>query len=125
MPIIVGGEHVTGDPRYALESTPEADIVVLGEGEETLVQLVSIIDDHISWKDVAGIAFRSDAGEVVVNPLRPGIKNLDVLPRPDWEAVPIEAYLSRGLGSWFFRRQDNAHSCIAEVVLFGAHSVPI
>ena len=98
IPIIVGGEHVTGDPKYALDSTPEADIVVLGEGEETLVQLVSMLDAHISWKDVSGIAFRNKAGQVVVNPLRPRIKNLDVLPWPDWEVVPIEVYLSRGLG---------------------------
>lgn len=96
--IIVGGEHVTGDPKYALDSTPEVDIVVLGEGEETLVELVSIIETQGSWKNVRGIAFRNKASQVVINPLRSRIKNLDILPWPDWEAVPLEIYLSRGLG---------------------------
>lgn len=98
VPIIVGGEHVTGDPQYALHSAPEADIVVLGEGEETVVELVSIIEAQGSWENALGIAFRNKTGQVVITPRRPRIKNLDVLPWPDWEAVPLEAYLSRGLG---------------------------
>ncbi len=98
VPIIVGGEHVTGDPKYALDSAPDADIVVLGEGEETLVELISIIEVQGPWKNVLGIAFRDKAGKVVTNPLRPRIKNLEALPWPDWEAVPLETYLSRGLG---------------------------
>jgi len=98
VPIIVGGEHVTGAAKYALDSAPEVDIVVLGEGEETLAQLVSIIETQGSWENVPGIAFRNKYGQVVINPLRPRIKNLDILPWPDWEAVPLEVYLSRGLG---------------------------
>lgn len=98
VPIIVGGEHVTGDPKYALESASEADVVVLGEGEETILELASIIEAQGSWKNVRGIAFRDKEGQGVINPLRPRINNLDALPWPDWEDVPLETYLSRGLG---------------------------
>jgi anaerobic magnesium-protoporphyrin IX monomethyl ester cyclase len=61
VPIIVGGEHVTGDPKYVLDSAPEADIAALGEGEETLVELASIIEAQGSWEKVSGIAFRDKA----------------------------------------------------------------
>ena len=98
VPLIVGGEHATGDPKYALESAPEVDIIVLGEGEEILTEIVSIIAAKGSWKNVSGIAFRGESGRVVINNLHSRIKDLDALPWPDWEGVPLEVYLSRGLG---------------------------
>ncbi|MBM3245546.1 MAG: cobalamin B12-binding protein, partial [Candidatus Omnitrophica bacterium] len=98
VPIITGGEHVTGDPKYALESAPEVDIVVMGEGEKTLLEIISLIEAKGSWKSLPGIVFRDDSGGITVNLVRHRIKELDTLPWPDWEDVPLENYLSRGLG---------------------------
>jgi anaerobic magnesium-protoporphyrin IX monomethyl ester cyclase len=45
--IILGGEHVTSMPEFCL-ATSSADILVLGEGEETIVQLLETLDDDRS-----------------------------------------------------------------------------
>ena len=57
VPIILGGEHVTSMPEFCL-LTSQADYLVLGEGEETMVELVDAIDRGLPHTDMPGIAYR-------------------------------------------------------------------
>ncbi len=67
------------------------DYVVRGEGEETLIALLSALENHQEISHVQGLAYR-EAGEVKLTPPRPVIRDLDTLPMPAWDLVEIEAY---------------------------------
>ncbi len=90
MPIVIGGIHPTTFPEYCLDSSG-ADLVVIGEGEETTVNLLGFIDGDNDLEDIEGIAFRSDAG-LTVNPKVRFIDNLDSIPFPAYELIDIEGY---------------------------------
>ena len=70
-----------------------ADVVVLGEGELGLRELVAILDSgQRDLSGVLGIAYRTENGETVKNPKRPVLTDLDSLPDPAWDLVDMEAY---------------------------------
>jgi anaerobic magnesium-protoporphyrin IX monomethyl ester cyclase len=90
VPIVFGGEHPTGSPRQCLEESP-LDAVVLGEGEETAVELVEAVHGSRSWSEVAGIAYRHN-GEIVENGRRARITAIDSIPLPAWHLFDIDEY---------------------------------
>jgi len=59
---ITGGPHPTGDPMGTLKKLG-FDLVVRGEGEETLIELLQKIDENEDYKTVKGIAYISNDGE--------------------------------------------------------------
>lgn len=79
--IVMGGGHATFCFREMLGPDSPVDLVVMGEGEETLGELAACHAAGEGWRDVAGIAFR-DGGQVSVNPPRPLLRDLDRLPAP-------------------------------------------
>ncbi len=89
---IIGGPHITAEPRATLSRFPQFDLAVIGEGEQTLVELLAVIaamgiQAHEGIKDVLGIAFRGNNGEIVLTAKRPYIKDLDSLPMPAWDLL--------------------------------------
>ncbi len=92
-PIIAGGEHVTALPEYSLRDCPELDYCVLGEGEETLVELANCLHDSDRLTSVAGIAMLQD-GQYVQTASRKRIRAVDDLPWPSWDHFPMEVYLA-------------------------------
>lgn len=64
--------------------TGAKSIVVRGEPEETVSELMQLLDKKADWHEVRGISFLSDpdSGEIRNNPARPLIKDLDALPFP-------------------------------------------
>lgn len=87
--IIFGGPHPTILPEETIKDG--ADIVVIGEGEETFLDLLKTIKGNKKLNNVPGIVFR-DNGKVVKNSPRDFIENLDSLPFPDQSKFPIEKY---------------------------------
>jgi len=75
--------------------TAGADIVVIGEGEITLEELLPILrDGSLQYLDrVKGIAFLGDGGKVRRTPPRAQIQDIDGQPWPSRESVPIQQYL--------------------------------
>lgn len=89
--VVLGGPHVTiTDDRFLLEH-PEVDVVVKGEGEQTIVELARYVSGIMSLNAVAGITFRSD-GQLVRTANRPCIQNLDDLPYPAYHYFPLIKY---------------------------------
>jgi radical SAM superfamily enzyme YgiQ (UPF0313 family) len=76
---ILGGHHPSLSPEACC--TAEVDAVVVGEGEETLPALVAAFEHGESLREVQGVAWRTPAGRVIVNPRRPPA-DLDNLPAP-------------------------------------------
>jgi len=91
--VIGGGVHSTTLPRETLEKS-QFDIAVIGEGEKTIVELVS----GKKLEEINGIAYKRD-GQVVINPPRPLIENLDDLSFPAWHLYDIPKYFSSYLNS--------------------------
>ncbi|OPX96097.1 MAG: B12 binding domain protein [Syntrophorhabdus sp. PtaB.Bin006] len=79
-PIIWGGVQPTVEPEECLEF---ADIVCLGEGEEALVELANRMECGEPYLDTRNMWFKTKEN-VVRNPLRPLIQDLDVIPFPDY-----------------------------------------
>ena len=86
-PIILGGPHVTAIPEETLNRFPEFDIAVIGEGEETFLELIKNYNGLQNLERINGLAFRRDGKIFITNP-RPFIKNLDNLPLPAWDLLP-------------------------------------
>ncbi len=85
-PIIIGGPHFTAVPEQTLMDYPVFDYGVVGEGEDTVVELVEALSADKIPSHVAGVAFRGN-GEIRFTPSRPPIKGLDSLPFPAWELL--------------------------------------
>jgi radical SAM superfamily enzyme YgiQ (UPF0313 family) len=97
VPIVAGGEHITATAGFTLDSTPEIDVCVMGEGEETLVDLANAVDRRGGFDAIAGLLLRSPNGNRATG-TRTRIRNLDDIPLPAWDLVPIDKYLDNGLG---------------------------
>jgi radical SAM superfamily enzyme YgiQ (UPF0313 family) len=78
--LVAGGPHASAEPAEVLEHG--VDVVVLGEGEKTLVDLVRTLRSGGNLADVAGLAWSDDAGSMQTSPRRPLSRDLDALPRP-------------------------------------------
>ncbi|MBF0626076.1 MAG: B12-binding domain-containing radical SAM protein [Magnetococcales bacterium] len=98
LPIIAGGEHVTAMPRHSMETCPALRACVLGEGEEAALGLLDHLWSGEDLSAVAGVAWRDREGRIHVNPRLGRIRNIDDLPWPAWDLVPLAAYLDQGLG---------------------------
>lgn len=96
VPIVMGGEHITAVPEFTLESTPEVDACVIGEGEETIVDLANAFDAGTGWHDIPGLMVRNAQGAVVATPRRSRIRSVDDIPWPAWHLVPVNNYLDNG-----------------------------
>jgi radical SAM superfamily enzyme YgiQ (UPF0313 family) len=83
----IGGHFPSLSYQQTLEFIPELDSVVRFEGEDTLVELVDQLEAGRDWRHIKGIAFRRHQ-EVVANPLRPLIEDLDRLPYPERQVDP-------------------------------------
>jgi anaerobic magnesium-protoporphyrin IX monomethyl ester cyclase len=92
---ILGGVHVTFWDDKALQECPYLDVVVRREGENTLLELVQKLEAHKTFHDVLGITYRKD-GEIVRNPDRPYIENLDELPFPAFHLWPRDRHRKDG-----------------------------
>jgi anaerobic magnesium-protoporphyrin IX monomethyl ester cyclase len=97
LPIVAGGEHVTADPAFVLRDCPEVAACALGEGEETIVELVEAFAGERALADVAGLALPTADG-VVHTPRRARLTDINTLPWPAWDDLPIATYLDRGFG---------------------------
>jgi anaerobic magnesium-protoporphyrin IX monomethyl ester cyclase len=99
VPLIVGGEHPTADYDRLLRQMPEVLCCVLGEGEETAVDIAAHLSLGMPLDDVPGIALRGADGTVVCTPRRSRIRAIDDIPRPSWNLVPLHSYLDNDLCS--------------------------
>jgi anaerobic magnesium-protoporphyrin IX monomethyl ester cyclase len=88
--IIYGGVYPSYAHQSILQEAPEIDVIVRGEGERTIVELLSVWEKNDSLETVAGIAWRRGE-EVVVNRPQPAIHVLDEY-RPGWELLEWENY---------------------------------
>ena len=88
---IISGSDASDHPTVYLDRG--ADVVIVGEGEVTLVELLDVLSGRVEKRlsDVDGISFRS-ADRLVRTRARDFIRDLDALPLPAWDLVNVERY---------------------------------
>lgn len=91
--VVLGGPHVTVMDEQTLIEQPEADVVVRGEGEQTVLELVQLISESKmkNLGKVTGITFR-EKQRIFKTPDRLFIQNLDELPYPAYKHFPLSKY---------------------------------
>lgn len=87
---IIGGHGPSPEPEFFLKKT-QADVAVIGEGEETIVELIVAVSKKGSLAHVRGIAFR-EGDKVVINERRALIRDIDSIPFPAYEMFPVNYY---------------------------------
>jgi len=108
---VIGGPHVTFAVKETLLSSPWIDAIVIGEGEITLVELARAVAEDEDIRSIAGIAF-ADGGRVTRTSARPLIENLDQLPLPARELLPMARYLALGTPCTVITSRGCPYSCI-------------
>lgn len=113
-PIMLGGPHPSAFPEETIQKTPGVDYVVIGEGEQTVVELVDAISSGERYpKRVNGIAFRKNGNVERTGP-RALITDMAELPVPGFEFAgePYKNYVlltSRGC-------PFDCHYCASKIV---------
>jgi radical SAM superfamily enzyme YgiQ (UPF0313 family) len=92
VPLVWGGPHPSVMPDQTLENE-NADVVVIGEGDETFLELVRAIERKEGLSAVRGIAYRDGSAVVTTEP-RPLLDMESLLPVP-WELIDPERYVHR------------------------------
>ncbi len=91
---IAGGHFFSWMVDYSLNSFP-IDIIVRFEGEETIVNLIEAIRDKVDLSNIRGIAYK-DNSQIIKTPLRSLIEDLDSLPFPAYDLMPMGKYSPLG-----------------------------
>lgn len=95
--VIVSSSDATDHFRQYLDH--KADYVIIGEAEQTLLELANAIKDKKDIAaDIPGLALLKE-GSVLRTVSRQVMTNLDELPSPAWDLVDVEAYRSAWMGS--------------------------
>jgi len=68
-----------------------ADVILLGEGESSLLETVQSFEKNTDLNEVKGLCFKSD-NEITNTGRRPVLKDLDALPQPAWDLVNVDEY---------------------------------
>jgi radical SAM superfamily enzyme YgiQ (UPF0313 family) len=95
VPIVMGGPHVSFEIEGSFASLPGLDFIAIGEGEHTAVELVRALEGRMDLRDVRGLAARDRAtGRIARTAPRPLEDDLDTLPDPARDLVPLSRYLA-------------------------------
>jgi anaerobic magnesium-protoporphyrin IX monomethyl ester cyclase len=89
--IVMGGPHATLLPEETLNSSQDINIIVRGEADETIIELLRALEDKRPLDGIAGISFRL-ADNVVHTMERTSIVDMDSLPFPAYHLLPWQKY---------------------------------
>lgn len=90
---VLGGHGPTPIPEYFLQKTG-ADIVIVGEAEETIIELLYCkLHNPENLSSIRGVAYRN-GDKIMVNERRNPVAKLDSIPFPEWELFPMDKYTS-------------------------------
>jgi anaerobic magnesium-protoporphyrin IX monomethyl ester cyclase len=122
--VVLGGVHATFDYERILREDGAVDVVVVGEGEETAVELADALSreglSHDALAGVKGIAYRGPEGKVCVTGKRQAIADLDTLPYPRYDLLP-ETYRANSVRRVLTSRgcNNNCSFCVPSAFFAG------
>ena len=93
LPVVWGGWHPSLFPEMCA-AEPAVTAAVMGQGEETLAEILDRLAAGQSLHGVLGCAFIDEQGQPVINPPRP-MRDINEFPRQDYALIPVETYFQR------------------------------
>jgi len=90
--IVLGGAQPSSVPTEAMEFCPALDAIVIGEGEQTFLELIRSNWTEASLAKIQGICYRDSEDMVRLTAPRPLMDDLDLLPFPDFSLVDVQEY---------------------------------
>jgi len=96
MPVIFGGNHASFTYQEILRKYGSVDIIVLFEGESSMLELTEALSGRKKLDDVKGITYRNKDGEIMVTHPAEKVTDLDTLPMPARHLLPMEHYAEKG-----------------------------
>jgi len=90
-PVVSGGGLATTNSEL-LFTRSNVDFTVIGEGEQTILELCNALAIHSDIRNIPGIAYR-DNGCIKKSAPRDNMNVLDAIPFPAWDLLPMEVYL--------------------------------
>lgn len=91
--VVMGGPHVTFKAGSTLRESTSVDVVVRQEGEYAMLEIAHALQNgRPTLRDIRGITYRDRKGKVVENPKRPLIQDLDSIPFPACQLLPLREY---------------------------------
>src|SRR5262245_40314134 len=111
VPIAMGGPHVSFEIEGSFRDLPALDYIGIGEGEHTMRELCRALEGRMDIRDVRGLALR-DGDRIVRNAPRALEDDLDTLPVPARELVPIQRYLAFDSHASVVTSRGCPYSCI-------------
>lgn len=123
--VVFGGAHASANPRMVLRDK-NVDIVVVGEGEITFLELVKRLERGEEVNRIPGTVARF-RDEIRRNEQRPYIENLDILPFPARHLLPMEIYIRRAESPYLMRaplaQMITSRGCPQNCIFCSIHSV--
>ncbi len=108
---VMGGQHASFAAEDAFRRAPWIDVVVVGEGDVTVVELASALDKRTDLRDVAGLCVNRN-GRSFKTAARPLIANLDELPFPARHLLPLSKYHALGAACSVVSSRGCPYNCI-------------
>lgn len=93
--LVAGGEHFTAEPVGAMEDAP-LDFVLEGEGDRAICDLLEHLEGRRPLAEVPGCWYRAGEGSIQRTTVKVRVRDVDALPWPAWDLVPVEKYLAGG-----------------------------
>ena len=90
--VIVGGAHPTCFPRETMERCSDIDILVEGEGEYLMLDIIRCMQEGKTLAEVKGIYYRNDSRQVIRTPKNDRLVDLETLPLPARHLYPLAFY---------------------------------
>ena len=124
---IVGGAHACSLPAELLKDK-NIDIVVKGEGENTFLDILDSLARNTQPQNIPGTIVKKD-GDIIRNPERELIGDLDSIPFPARELLPMESYFNwkSGVDNYDMRHPNTAmvtsRGCPMKCVFCSIHSI--
>ncbi len=108
---MMGGPHVSFTAAETLRQYPAIDLIVIGEGEDTIAELTPVLRKQSRWRDIRGIAYRHD-NEIIITDKRDFIADIDRIPSPARHLLPISRYRALGFPVSLITGRGCPYSCI-------------
>jgi anaerobic magnesium-protoporphyrin IX monomethyl ester cyclase len=108
---LMGGPHVSFNVINTMKTYPEIDLLVVGEGEETISEMVDHFRGQGNLADIQGIAFREN-GNIIQTEKRELIDDLNRLPLPARHLLPMSRYQALGFPVSMITGRGCPYSCI-------------
>ena len=108
---IAGGHHPSAIPAQTLQEEA-VDFVIKGEGFYPTAELLQLLKEKRDEFPISGVWYKNKTGEVISNGQARGIQNLDELPFPAYDLLPMEKYRAHHWQAWDFGLDQSGFSLI-------------